>query len=128
MHVRHGDKTIGAREILTELRQNHLVAIVIDQWAGNEGVWSYFFNAPTSTTSLPARLAKRTGAALIPAYCIRTTSGQYEIRVQPEVTLKDDGNNWTKSMTNQLNYLLEQQIRAFPEQWVWTHKRWKNKK
>ena len=127
MNLKNSDKTMGAREILTELRQNHLVAITIDQWAGSEGLWAYFFNVPTSTTSLPARLARRTGSALIPAYCIRLTCGQYEIHVQPEVSVREEANNWIGSMTNQLNYLLEQQIRAFPGQWVWTHKRWKKK-
>lgn len=126
MKLNHSDKTMGAREILTELKNNHLVAITIDQWAGSEGVRSYFFDVATSTTSLPARLAKKTGSALIPAYCVRRACGKYEIFVHPEVTIEENKNNWTANMTNRLNYLLEQQIRAFPGQWVWTHKRWKN--
>ncbi|MFC1699585.1 lysophospholipid acyltransferase family protein [Candidatus Omnitrophota bacterium] len=128
MELKHSDKMLGAREILSELRENHLVAITIDQWAGPEGLWSYFFNVPTSTTSLPARLAKRTGCALIPAYCVRINSGKYEIHVHPEVSLKAEADVWVEKMTNHLNSLLEQQIRAFPSQWMWTHKRWKNKK
>ena len=79
-------------------------------------------------TSLPARLARKTGCALIPAYCIRLASGEYEIHVGPEVSGGEDGDNWTEKITQKLNYLLEQQIRAFPEQWVWTHRRWKGKK
>lgn len=128
MELNYSDKTLGAREILTELKNNHLVAITIDQWAGNEGIWTYFFNVSTLTTSLPARLAQRTGAALIPAFCIRTASGQYEIRVQPPVSLEPQGADWVKRVTERLNHLLEQEIRAYPEQWTWTHKRWKIRK
>ncbi|MBN3037935.1 MAG: lysophospholipid acyltransferase family protein [Candidatus Omnitrophica bacterium] len=129
MELKHSDKTMGPREIFSELRKNHLVAITIDQWAGNEGLWTYFFNVPTSTTSLPARLAKRTGAALVPAYCIRIGSGQYEVHVEPEVFINEDKNSdkWVEKMTARLNSTLEKQIRVFPSQWTWTHKRWKKR-
>lgn len=128
MNVSYIDKNMGAREIFSELRQNHLVGIAIDQWAGNEGLWIDFFGMPTSTTSLPARLAKRTGCALVPAYCIRVASGKYEIHVLPEVSERDSGDSWVEEMTKKLNYLLEEQIGSFPEQWMWTHKRWKGKR
>ncbi|MEA3328852.1 MAG: lysophospholipid acyltransferase family protein [Candidatus Omnitrophota bacterium] len=127
VNLKYSDRTISAREIFSELRANHLVAITIDQWAGNEGIWADFFGLPTSTTSLPARLAKRTGSALIPAYCIRVGCGKYEINITPEVSIGENGKNWTETMTKKLNYLLEQQIRAFPDQWMWTHKRWKKR-
>ena len=128
MKANYIDKDMGAREIFSELRQNHLVAIAIDQWAGNEGLWIDFFGIPTSTTSLPARLVKRTGCAIIPAYCIRVASGKYEVRIHPELSLKEKGNNWIEGMTEELNCLLEEQIRVFPNQWLWVHKRWKGKK
>jgi KDO2-lipid IV(A) lauroyltransferase len=122
------DKTLGPRKLLSELRANHLVAITIDQWAGNEGLWIDFFDVPTSTVSLPARLAKRTGCALIPAYCIRVGSGRYEIHILPEVALATGDDNWVEEVTRELNRLLEEQISSFPEQWLWTHKRWKGKR
>lgn len=125
MNANYIDKDLGVKEIFSELRQNHLVAIAIDQWAGNEGLWIDFFDLPTSTTSLPARLAERTDCALVPAYCIRLASGRYQINILPEVTIGDKGDNWVEEMTKTLNCLLEKQISAFPEQWVWTHKRWK---
>ncbi len=122
------DKTLGPRKLFSELKANHLVAITIDQWAGSQGLWIDLFNVPTSTTSLPALLAKRTGCALVPAYCVRIASGRYEIHVLPEVSIRESETNWIEQMTKRLNYLLEEQIRTFPEQWVWTHKRWKGRK
>ncbi|MFH1046576.1 MAG: lysophospholipid acyltransferase family protein [Candidatus Omnitrophota bacterium] len=125
------DKTDGVREILSQLKQNHLVAMVIDQWAGSDGIWTNFFNLPTSTTPLPARLARKTGCALIPAYCIRRASGQYEVHVEPEVVVEEDKDGdkemWVKTTTERLNHILEQQISAFAGQWVWTHRRWKDR-
>jgi KDO2-lipid IV(A) lauroyltransferase len=124
----YSDKNLGPRKLLSHLRQNGLVAITIDQWAGSEGLWIDFFNVATSTISLPARLAKRTGSALIPAYCIRTASGRYQIDVLPEVSAAGSGDNWVEEITKKLNHILEEQISSFPEQWVWTHRRWKGKR
>ncbi len=113
------------RAILSALHKNHLVAILIDQWAGGDGIWVDFFGEPTSTTSIPVRLAKRTGAALIPAYCVRKGFGQYEIQIKEEVSIEGNEDNWEEQTTLKLNHLLEKQILAYPEQWLWTHRRWK---
>ncbi len=114
------------RQTLGELRQNHGVAIVIDQWAGSEGLWIEFFGRATSTTSLPARLAHKTGCALIPIYCVRKTIGQYEIHILPAVPLPADP-AWELHTTKRLNDILESQIRKHPEQWSWSHRRWRPK-
>ena len=125
VNLDYSDKALGPRKLFSELKANHLVAITIDQWAGNEGLWVDFFNVPTSTTSLPTRLAKRTGCALIPAHCIRVASGEYEISILPEVSIEDKADNSVANITKKLNCLLEEQISSFPGQWLWTHKRWK---
>ena len=119
--------SVSPKKIFSELKANHLVAIVIDQWAGADGLWTDFFGVPASTTSLPARLAERTGSAIVPAYCIRTGCGEYEIHIGPEASVKESANDWTREMTKELNHILEEQICAFPGQWMWTHRRWKNK-
>jgi len=118
--------TSALRRTLAELRQNHGVAIVIDQWAGSEGLWIEFFGRATSTTSLPARLAHKTGCALIPIYCVRKTIGQYEIQLLPAVPLPADP-DWEIQTTKRLNDILGFQIRKYPEQWSWNHRRWRPK-
>jgi len=120
-------KKNAVKEILYELKKNHLVSILIDQWAGDQGMWTTFFGQKTSTTSIPVRIAKKTGCALIPAYCIRRSAGQYEIEVKPEVSLKGDSETWEVETTQELNRLLEKEIRKYPEQWMWGHRRWKPK-
>jgi KDO2-lipid IV(A) lauroyltransferase len=114
------------RTTVAELRRNHGVAVVIDQWAGPDGLWVEFFGRATSTLSLPARLAKKTGCALIPIYCIRKAIGRYEVRLLPAVPLPDDP-AWELRTTQRLNDILEAQIRHDPEQWSWSHRRWRPK-
>lgn len=114
------------RQTLAELRQNHGVAIIIDQWAGDEGLWIDFFGKATSTTSLPARLANKTGCALVPIYCLRKKIGQYEIHMLPAVPVPE-GPAGEASTTKRLNEILESQIRKYPDQWSWSHRRWKPK-
>jgi KDO2-lipid IV(A) lauroyltransferase len=118
------DKKKSAKKILVELKNNHVVAILIDQWAGPEGIAVPFFGSVTSTTSVPARLAHHTGAALIPAYCIRLPDERYSIEIEPEVSLQT-GNAWELETTRELNQKLEAKINAHPEQWPWGHRRWK---
>lgn len=120
------DREKSVRQILTELKNNHLVAILIDQWAGPDGLWQDFFSKPTSTTSVPARLARKTNAALIPGYCLRTGTGKYKIKIDPEVPLAE-GEDWEAQTTRRLNLILEQEIMKHPEQWTWGHRRWKPK-
>ncbi|HTL47571.1 MAG TPA: lysophospholipid acyltransferase family protein [Verrucomicrobiae bacterium] len=120
-------KNNSTRKVLQELKEDHGVAILIDQWAGPEGIWSPLFGAETSTTSIPARLAKRTGCALVPAYCVRTAPWKYEIQIHPEVPVQEPEGDWETATTRELDRLLERQILKYPEQWMWGHRRWKDK-
>jgi len=118
----------AARDVIRRLRNNECVGILIDQWAGAEGVWVEFFGRGTSTTTLPARLARKTGCQLMPAYCLREPGGFYTIQMDdPIVFPPEDDPDWEKKVTQSLSERLEAQIRKRPEQWIWTHRRWKPK-
>lgn len=119
-------KINAIRQTLAELHKNFTVAVVIDQWDGSDGMWIDFFGKDTSTASLPARLAQKTGCALIPIFCLRKEVGRYDIQVLPEVPLST-GPDWEAETTKRLNKILESQIRQYPEQWSWGHRRWKPK-
>jgi len=117
-------ETHALRQTLAALRQNHGVAIVIDQWAGRHGVWVEFFGRATSTLALPARLASATGCALLPIYCVRKAIGRYEVHILPAVPVSEDPAGEVHT-TACLNAILEAQIRQYPEQWSWSHRRWR---
>jgi KDO2-lipid IV(A) lauroyltransferase len=114
------------RKVLSELKKNRLVAILIDQ-ADQEGRYANFFNKPALTTALPARLAQKTGARLVPGYCLRTGCGRYKIIIRPELPV-EEGDDGERLTTEKLNQWLEKEILAHPEQWIWTHRRWKELK
>jgi KDO2-lipid IV(A) lauroyltransferase len=118
-------KEQSIRETLSRLKENQLVAILIDQWGGNEGLAVDFFDKPTSTTSIPERLAEKTGAALVPGYCLRLAPGQYKIIIKAEVPV-ESSRDPEGVTTSKLNELLEQEVLAHPEQWAWVHRRWKD--
>lgn len=127
MTVNPISKDNSVRAIFQELRAGHGVAILIDQWAGDDGLWVDFFNGKTSTTSIPARLSEKTGCALVPAYCLRKSPGHYEIHIEKPVIHNTDQPGWEDTVTRDLNEVLERQIAGHPEQWLWGHRRWKDK-
>ncbi len=127
MTVNPISKDSSVRAVLQELKAGHGVAILVDQWAGKEGVWVDFFDAKTSTTSIPARLSEKTGCALVSAYCLRTAPGYYEIHIEKPIVHNMDQPGWESTVTKDLNEALERQILRHPEQWLWGHRRWKNK-
>ena len=127
MTVKPISKDSSVKAILQELKAGHGVAILVDQWAGKEGRWIDFFDAKTSTTSIPARLSEKTGCALVPAYCLRTSPGHYEIHIEKPVVHLMDQPGWENAVTKDLNEVLERQILEHPEQWLWGHRRWKDK-
>jgi KDO2-lipid IV(A) lauroyltransferase len=120
-------KDSSVKAILQELKAGHGVAILVDQWAGKEGRWVDFFDTKTSTTSIPARLSEKTGCALVSAYCLRTTPGHYEIHIEKPILHDMDQPGWENTVTLALNQVLESQILKHPEQWLWGHRRWKDK-
>lgn len=119
-------KKNSARKILAVLKENDLAAILMDQWAGPEGLWIPFFGHETSTTSIAVRIAKKTGAAMVPGRCVRVGDWRYEIQIDPEIPLAE-GKDWELKTTIEINRQLEDQIRCYPGQWTWGHKRWKSK-
>lgn len=118
-------KESSIRAVLKEIKAGHGVAILIDQWAGDEGIWVDFFNVKTSTTSIPARLAEKTDCALVSAYCLRKKDGHYEIHIEKQLEWDTASPDWETFITQKLNETLERQIRKYPEQWLWGHRRWK---
>ncbi|HXI12181.1 MAG TPA: lysophospholipid acyltransferase family protein [Thermoanaerobaculia bacterium] len=124
-------KTIGrgsassAREILQTLKNGDILGVLIDQNIKAENVMVPFFNRPAPTPIGPAKLAIRSGAAVIVGF-IEFRDGKQLIRFQPPIfpTRSDDPAELTATLTA----AIEEQIRQAPEQWVWMHERWKVRK
>lgn len=101
------------------------VGVLMDQHAGDAGVWCPLFGRLASTTSLPALLALRSGAALVPVAMHTDGIGRWRMVIDEAIETK--GLN-SGTLTLALNQALEKQIRRAPADWFWVHNRWKTPK
>jgi KDO2-lipid IV(A) lauroyltransferase len=117
------------RRALECLRQNELLAILLDQNTKSGEIFVDFFGHPAATATGPAVLARRTGAPLIPVFIHRTANGRHLGQFLPPVTWEatDDKEQEVREITTRLTKVIEGQVRAEPDQWFWIHNRWKRK-
>mgnify|MGYP003307044064 FL=1 len=95
---------------------------MIDQRV-SEGERLNFFNQPALTTTLPAQLALKFELPIIPVFIERRKNGTYKIEFYNEITSKNFKNKI--ELTQKLNSILEEMIKKNPNEWIWTHNRWK---
>lgn len=122
-------KRNATREILKSLKAGSGVALLIDQDARDQGIFVPFFGHPASTTDALARLALRTGAAVVPARCVAEPKGRYRITYGPPLEPRRSGDREAdaRDLTARCTGILESWIRECPEQWLWMHRRWKTR-
>jgi heptosyltransferase II len=116
------DRNEGFHKPIEHLRGGGGVGILSDQHAGDQGLWVPFFGKLASTTSLPALLAKRTGAAVFGTAVY--TDGPARWRMQFTERIDEPGAS-IEAITAKANEIIEQQIRVAPEDGFWLHNRWK---
>ena len=112
----------GLREILTFFKQNTSIAIMIDQRV-TEGIKCNFFNKPAYTTTIPAQLIKKFNCPVVTVYIERKNKINFEITINKPIYFEK--NDSLEKITKNLNLWLEKMISKNPEQWIWTHNRWK---
>lgn len=113
----------SVRPILSMLKRKEIVGILPDQ--NSEESFEPFFGKPAGTVLGPAVLHQRTGAVLLPSYCVRVGPGKYKVIVKEPVDI-DNKMESVEEITSHLNLVLESVIRQYPEQWLWLHDRWKS--
>jgi KDO2-lipid IV(A) lauroyltransferase len=133
LRTRGGNWWIGKRqalkEILTHLRQNRMVGIVMDQnTASEEGLLVDFFGKPARTTPVAAILARRRGVPVLPGFMRRLPDGRHLVLFLPPIPLRKTGDVEADILHHltQQSLALEAWVRRHPEQWLWFHRRWKN--
>ena len=125
------EKNKSARMIFKVLNDGGTVGILSDHNTSlEEGVFVDFFGVPASTTSGLARIALRTGAAVVPGFLFWDTAQKvYRLRFEPAVELARSDNEEADVRENTARFtrVIEDYIRAHPDQWLWVHKRWKTR-
>lgn len=115
------------RGIINYLKQNGIIWFAPDQDFGRRGsVFAPFMNVATSTLTMSARLAKTTGATMLPMYSERLpgTAG-YLVRIGKPIEDFPSGND-VKDATA-INRAIEDQVRRTPAQYLWGHRRFKTR-
>jgi heptosyltransferase-2 len=104
------------------LKGGGVLGILVDQHAGDKGIWTPFFNRLASTTPLPAILATKTGAELLPVAIFTVGPGKWRLDVGEFVPKQGAS---IEELTHRINQALELLIIRRPSDWFWLHQRWK---
>ncbi len=131
----HGNRVLHkddfARGLLTAMRAGETVGILMDtNMTPPQGVFVKFFGITACTASGLARVALKTGAAVLPGFLVwEAAERQYVLHFGPELVFRqtDDHEADILAATQQCNDVLEAWIRRYPDQWLWIHRRWKNR-
>lgn len=128
-HVIH--KNDFARGLISAMHANQTVGILMDtNMTPPQGVFVPFFGVEACTASGLAKIALKTDAAVVPGFLFwDEPSKQYLLRFQRAITLSrsDDQQADIVSNTATFTQSIEANIREFPDQWLWMHRRWKTR-
>jgi len=110
----------GMGQMVKALRRGETIALMMDQ-AMHTGEKIPFMGRVCNTPVSAAKMAVKHNAVLIPCFANRNADGITHTGVMERPIAHSD----PITMTQQLNDLLEQHVRAHMDQWLWTHRRWK---
>jgi KDO2-lipid IV(A) lauroyltransferase len=115
------------RRLLTALKNRGVVGMLMDQDTRVDGAFVPFFGREAYTPIGPASLALRTGAAVVTGFIIRLPDHRHRIVVRGPVELTQTGDRKSdiQANTDRFTQAIEGFVRAFPDQWIWMHERWK---
>ena len=112
----------GLKQLIVLKKKNFSTALMIDQRL-SEGILSNFFNEEAFTTTMPAQLVKKFNIPVVPVFIERTKNINFKITVSNPILFSNDDS--IKHVTDELNKILELMILKKPENWIWSHNRWK---
>ena len=112
----------GTKKLLSFFRKNTSIALMIDQRV-SEGIKSNFFKHKAYTTTIPAQFIKKFNCKVVPIYIERKNNINFKLTIYDPVKYSDE--DTVDSITLKLNTIIEKMILKNPEQWIWSHNRWK---
>ncbi len=135
IRCQHGNTVLHkddfARGLLSAMRQGETVGILMDtNMTPPQGLFVDFFGTQACTASGMARVALKTGAAVLPGFLLwEESSKSYVLHFgqQLELIRSDDHEGDIVANTALFTSVLEDYIRQYPGQWLWLHRRWKTR-
>ncbi len=120
-----------ARGLLSEMRAGGTVGIPMDtNMTPPQGLFVPFFGTLACTASGLARVARKTGAAVLPGFLLwEPREGMYVLHFGPELEVSATGDQEEDALVNTARYtaVIEDYVRRYPDQWLWMHRRWKTR-
>jgi len=112
----------GTKNLLKSYKNGSSIAIMIDQRV-SEGIQSDFFEKKALTTTIPAQFVKKFNCKVIPVYIERLENDDFKIKFSKPLIFNQEES--IEQITLKLNQNLEKMILKNPDQWIWTHNRWR---
>ena len=112
----------GIKECIEYIEKGYSIALMIDQRLG-EGDRVKFFSKIAHTTSLPAQLSLKYNLSVVPIFIEREHKDSFKMKIYEPINTSNFKNK--SEITLKLNEILENMIIKNPNQWIWTHDRWK---
>jgi KDO2-lipid IV(A) lauroyltransferase len=143
----------GMKRVVSRLREGRVIVFLADQDARKSGIFVNFFGYPASTHTGPALFMTRMNLPLLPVFDVRTTvcaSSRQGSPVRHKIIFREPiyppeealsageqsrhaagcqagRDEAIRRVTEQHVHLLEEMVRAYPDQYFWFHQRWKTK-
>ena len=112
----------GTKDLLLDFKDGSSIALMIDQRV-SQGIRSNLFNKEALTTTIPAQFIKKFKIRIVPVHIERQRNNDFKIKFFEPVNFSNE--ETIETITFKLNKILEEMIVNSPEQWIWTHNRWK---
>jgi Kdo2-lipid IVA lauroyltransferase/acyltransferase len=131
----HGNRVIHkndfARGLIASMRTGETVGILMDtNMTPPQGVFVPFFGVTACTASGMARIAAKTGAAVVPGFLLwEESERRYVLHFGEELEVVHTGDAEKDALVNTAVFTaaIEGYVRRYPEQWLWMHRRWKTR-
>jgi Kdo2-lipid IVA lauroyltransferase/acyltransferase len=131
----HGNRVIHkndfARGLIASMRAGETVGILMDtNMTPPQGVFVPFFGVAACTASGMARIAAKTGAAVVPGFLLwEKSERRYVLRFGEELEVVHTGDAEQDALANTAGFTaaIEGYVRRYPDQWLWMHRRWKTR-
>ncbi len=135
LRTMHGNKATDkdnfVRGLLAAMKAGETVGILMDtNMTPPQGIFVDFFGVPACTATGLARIALRTDAAVVPGFTAWDESlGKYKLYFEPALQLVRSGNEERDIEANTALFtkVIETNVRRYPDQWLWVHRRWKTR-
>lgn len=128
-NIEYMDRNESPRKIIRQLQAGNVFGVLIDQDTRVEGVFAKFLGKPAYTPSGPIKMAMKLNVPVFVATTVRLQDDSHYIFINKQLGLVDTGDFENDLIKNvqAANDLISETIRQYPSQWVWMHRRWKQK-